>query len=107
MMDKKTLDELYELTEEIYKFRFDLSKDLKVRVVKPDEPPARVLRGTTDGVHPSYPNEYIKKRASKIEDAHFLKAMASILSYSGNEAITKHRLYEIAMRIETGFYEQI
>lgn len=90
-----------------FEFEFNFDKNKKVPCVKPDGPPASILRGISEGVHPSYPNEYIKKRASKIEDAHFLKAMASILSYSGNEAITKHRLYEIAMRIETGFYEQI
>lgn len=42
-------------------------------------------------------------------DSKFLKDKASNLSYnkSAGEAVLKHKLHEIAMRIETGFYEQI
>lgn len=41
------------------------------------------------------------------KDADLLKAMASNLSYDHySESVIKHRLYEIAMRIETGFYNK-
>lgn len=90
-----------------FEFKLSIDKHKKVLCVKPDGPPASILRSTSEGVHPSCTNEYIKKRGRKIEDAHFLRSLASTLSYNGEDAGNKHRLFEIAMRLSTGYYEQI
>lgn len=39
-------------------------------------------------------------------DAEYLKTLARDLSYNGPDAVKKHKLFEIAMRIETGFYNE-
>jgi hypothetical protein len=39
-------------------------------------------------------------------DANMLRLTAENLSYNGEEAMVKHRLVEIAMRIDTGFYNK-
>lgn len=49
-----------------------------------------------------------KERLASFKDAAYLRLYASNLSYNNEtlEAATKHRLLEIAMRIETGYYNE-